>query len=331
MEKVKVIQINSELGAGTRGSSLGSRALEIAAWKARSDFFRKHLSTVVQDENQLLYEETNTPHAKYIEGIIKVHERSSDLIFNTLTRDNDFPVVLIGDHSSSAGTIAGVKMAHPDKRLGIIWVDAHGDMHSPYSTPSGNMHGMPLAVVLNLNNEKFRIRDPQEKTLLLWEALKNHGGIAPKALPEDVVFFGVRDVEEAEQYLMENGGMKNFCVDEIRQKGVAQCVAEALKKLNHCDLIYLSFDVDSMDCNLVSMGTGTPVPNGLTPEEAEEILIRLVKSGKVGCFDMVEINPTLDNKGNLMAETAFRILCSVTNTIEEVLNQKREIAEEDGN
>jgi arginase len=134
-----------------------------------------------------------------------------------------------------------------------------------------------------------------------------------------VVFFGARDLEQAESYLMEKGGMRNFSVSELREKGVAHCVEQALKQLEACDMIYLSFDVDSMDCEKVSMGTGTPVKDGLFPEEAREILQKIVASGKVVCFDIVEINPTLDNKGNTMAETAFDLLKSTVEALEEQL------------
>ena len=321
MKKIKIVQLNSELGAGTRGSSLGNKALEIAALNEGDDFFNKYPSTIVKNENHMLYEHTSTKEAKYIDGIITIHERLRKEIETTLKTGTHFPILLAGDHSSSAGSIAGVKSAFPEKRIGIIWVDAHGDLHSPFSTPSGNMHGMPLAMALNLDNLQFQINNPSEETLSSWERLKNSGNIAPKALIEDVVFFGVRDIEDAEEHLINDGGVRNYTVSEIREKGVTNCVESALTRLEECDLIYLSFDVDSMDCDVVSKGTGTPVPNGLLPDETKEILQLLVRSGKIACFDMVEVNPILDNKGNAMAETAFQILKSVTKTIESMLNQ----------
>ncbi|MEX2379826.1 MAG: arginase family protein, partial [Vicingaceae bacterium] len=136
-------------------------------------------------------------------------------------------------------------------------------------------------------------------------------------LPEDLIFFGLRDTEEPENELIRRLGIKNFSVTECREKGFDQAVQEALEKLNQCDFIYISFDVDSMDSDKVSEGTGTPVPDGFLPAEAQCIISGLIDSGKVGCFEMVEVNPTLDDQKNKMAETAFQILETTAQKIEQ--------------
>ena len=162
----------------------------------------------------------------------------------------------------------------------------------------------------------FKLRKIKDEAKIGWDALKNCQGFSPKILPEDLIFYGVRDTEEPEDKQIEKLNLKNFTVEETRELGIKTAVQEGLKRLSHCDIIYISFDVDSMDCDLVSKGTGTPVPNGYTPEEAYELIEEFLKSGKVACFEMVEINPTLDDKINLMAETAFAILDKTVVAIE---------------
>ena len=128
-----------------------------------------------------------------------------------------------------------------------------------------------------------------------------------------MVYIGVRDFEQQEAYLLKRNKIKNFTTAEIRKRGVERIAIEALQALDHCDLIYVSFDVDSMDSS-ISKGTGTPVANGLTEREAGNLIARLMTSDKVCCFEMVEVNPTLD-KENLMAENAFEILVRATNSL----------------
>ena len=140
------------------------------------------------------------------------------------------------------------------------------------------------------------------------EKLKNIGTTEPKFLPADLIYFGVRDTEKAEDQLMERKKIKNYTVPEIRFRGLQKCVQEAIEKLAPCDSIYITFDVDSLDCDFVSMGTGTPVPFGFSPDEAKEIITGFLKTDKVICMEFTEVNPLLDNKGNVMAETAFDIL-----------------------
>jgi arginase len=204
-------------------------------------------------------------------------------------------------------------LAHPKLKLGVIWIDAHADLHTPYTTPSGNVHGMPIAISLGEDNIESKVNKPDQETINYWYQLKNVGGICPKITPKDLVYINVRDTEKQEDYLMKKFGIKNFTTAEIRRKGVEKVAIEALSLIDHCDIIYVSFDVDCMDAS-ISKGTGTPVPNGITEKEAGNLVARLMQSNKVCCFEMVEINPTLD-KENLMAENAFEILLRATNQL----------------
>lgn len=317
--KIELLNINSELGAGTRGASLGISAMRVADWKRKGDFFKRFSFRSILDENEALYDAIDTPFAKRIESIHRVFERVASSVSETVVNDV-FPIVLAGDHSTAAATIAGLRIANPDKRLGVIWVDAHADLHSPYSSPSGNMHGMPLAISIAEDNIENQINLVTGKAKMHWEKLKNIGGICPKINPEDIVFFGVRDTEIPEDYLIEKYGIRNITVEEVRKNGVKQSVAEALHILFDCDMLYISFDVDSMDCDLVSKGTGTPVKNGFTPEEALEIMKGICDSGKLTCLELVEVNPTLDEKENKMAETALDVLDNLVQYIENKMN-----------
>ncbi len=312
IKPIKIVEVKSEIGAGTRGASLGIDAIKIAALDFGSPFFKKYKSIEIPNENHLLLEPVVNDYAKRIKGVYNLNERLANQIKKILLED-ELPIVLAGDHSSAIGTIAGIKMAYPDKRLGVIWIDAHADLHSPYTTPSGNMHGMPLACSLAEDNKDRQQNKPDDETIEYWEKLKNLGGIKPKIYYSDLVFIALRDFEPQEEYLIKKNKVRVFTVAEIRKKAVERIAIEALNYLEHCDLIYVSFDVDSMDSRISSV-TGTPVPNGITEKEAGNLIYYLMRSKKIVCFEMVEINPTLDRE-NLMAENAFEILQKATNQL----------------
>lgn len=314
MRDIKLVEVRSEIAAGTRGASLGIDALKIASLDKTSDFFTRFDPINVQDANNYLWKGNRHPHAKYIEGVYQVLKNVYSTI-ESLRLDKKFPIILAGDHATAAGTIMGIKAAHPDKRLGVIWIDAHADLHTPYTTPSGNMHGMPLAMCIQTDNLDCQVNEPMEETVQYWEKIKNIGGNFPKIKAEDIVFISVRDTEEPEDYLMRQYGIKNFTTEEVRTLGVEKVAKAALESLKDCDQVYISFDVDSLDSS-ISVGTGTPVPNGLTVEEALQLNAELIKDKRVCCWEIVEVNPTLDTE-NLMAENAFDILEATTRSLVE--------------
>ena len=312
MKELKILEVKSEIGAGTRGASLGVDAIKIAALDFGSRYFKKHKTLEIPNENHLLLEATGNAYAKRISGVLTMVERVTEEVAKTL-ENNAFPIILAGDHSTAAGTISGIRKAYPKSKLGVIWVDAHADLHSPYTTPSGNLHGMSMAIVLDEDNLDSKVNKPDQETLNYWFQLKNVANIAPKITYTDVVYIGVRDVEPQEDFLLKSHKVKNFSIADIRKRSVERIAIDAIQALDHCDLIYVSFDVDVLD-SAISKGTGTPVSNGLTEREAGNLLSRLLTSDKVCCFEMVEINPTLD-KENLMAENAFEILVRATNSL----------------
>lgn len=312
MRNIKLVEVRSEIAAGTRGASLGIDALKIASLDKKSNFFTKFDPINVPDANNFLWRGNKHPHAKYIDGVYQVLKNVSSTI-ESLRLEKKFPIVLAGDHSTAAGTIMGIKAAHPEKRLGVIWIDAHADLHTPYTTPSGNMHGMPLAMCLKEDNLESSINEPTEETIQYWEKIKKIGGDFPKIDPKDIVFITVRDTEEPENNLIAKHQIKNFTTEEVREKGVITIAKESLEVLKDCEQIYISFDVDSLDSS-ISVGTGTPVANGLTVEEAIQLNTELIKDKRVCCWEIVEVNPTLDTE-NLMAENAFEVLESTTRSL----------------
>lgn len=312
MKNIKIIEVPSEIGAGTRGASLGIEAIKIAALDFMSNFFVHFPSDKIPVENKLLYEPIESPYAKRIKGIVAVYEKVSKAVADSM-KNNFFPVVLSGDHSIAGATISGLKMARPKSKLGVIWIDAHADLHTPYTTPSGNMHGMPLAAVISEDNAECSVHDLDEETVKQWNALKTMGKIAPKVLPEDIVFISLRDYEREEKALIDKYGMKVVTTKEVRNKGAENVVRSVLRYLSDCTDIYLSFDVDSLDSS-ISKGTGTPVGNGLREREAEDLISKFMQNRKVCCFEITEVNPTLD-KENLMAEIAFNILQRSVNVL----------------
>jgi arginase len=304
---LKIIKNRSDIGAGTRGSDMGIDALEIAAIVRDNHFFNEYPFEDVPTHNESIYNKDKNTFAKRIGHVLEQCQRVAGVIARNL-QERHFPLLLSGDHSAALGTISGIKMAYPDQRLGVVWIDAHADLHSPYTSPSGNIHGMPLAAALGEDNLTDQINELTPETYQNWQGMKKIGSEKAKIQPTDLIYFGVRDTETPEDQQMDRLGIRNYQVHELRYRGLETCLQEALEQLQDCPLIYVSFDVDAMDCDMVSFGTGTPVSKGFDPDEVVAIIQNLLHTGKVVCLEVVEINPLLDTKGNKMAETAFDII-----------------------
>jgi arginase len=312
VKAIKIIEVKSEIGAGTRGASLGVEAMKIASLDLKSDFFRQHESVEVEHVNELLFDGAKHAYAKFIDGVMIMEERVCLEVYETIW-DDYFPIIMAGDHSTAYGTIAGIKKSNPGARLGVIWIDAHADIHTPYTTPSGNMHGMTLAMACGVDNLECKVNDPRGETLEYWEQIKNVGMPGAKIYPEDIVYIAVRDLEKPENYLINKYNINFIETEEVKKLGPSVVALKALQMLEHCDQIYVSFDVDSIDSR-ISAGTGTPVPNGLTVEEAKILNVELGKSPKLAAWEIVEVNPTLDTE-NRMAENGFEILEATAQSI----------------
>jgi arginase len=164
-----------------------------------------------------------------------------------------------------------------------------------------------------LDNLNCQINQPSQETRAYWDRIKKIGGDSPKIHPKDIVYISVRDTEEPENSLMAEFGIMNFTTEIVRELGVLEVAKQALELLKDCDQLYISFDVDSLDPS-ISLGTGTPVPNGLTVEEAIQLNAELIKDKRVCCWEIVEVNPTLDSE-NTMAEIAFEVLEITTKSL----------------
>ncbi len=312
---IEILINKSEITAGTRGSSLGPEAVMTAARKRESDYFSKFPIHHVQHMNHLLDTTVKFPYAKRIEGLVHVFQSVSSNV-KALLDAQKFPLIIASDHGSAGGTIAGIKAAHPNKRLGVVWIDAHGDLHTPYTTPSGNMHGMPLATALGEDNVECKINEIGEEEKRMWNLLKSTGIDDPKISPEDLVFISVRDTELPEDKIIERLNITNHTVDQIRESGKEEILRKTLDQLKDCEIIYVSFDVDSMDPKETSHGTGTPVDHGLSAIEATYFMTELAKLDKLVCMELVEVNPCLDEKINKMAEVTFDVLEATTIELE---------------
>ena len=319
VSSIALIEVDSDLGAGKRGASKGIEFLKQAAIAKQTARMRAENGIVsldnrsVQNENQALQESKVYPHAKYIDAIYKVFERTTDIVASTL-QDGLFPIVLGGDHSTAAGTIAGIKKAFPDRRLGVIWIDAHADIHSPYTTPSGNMHGMPMGVATGKDNLDKQINQLDGETNQLWEMCKALGVEGkPNVDIKDLIYISVRDTEDAENHLIEQHQIPIITTEEVREIGAKATAQKCLDYLSDVDLIYVTFDVDSMD-STICMGTGTPVPGGIWADEAIDINTALVKDARVCCWEICEINPLLDTL-NTLAENSLGVFESVVEAL----------------
>ena len=313
-KEIKVVEVKSELGAGTHGASLGVDAIKIASVNAGSDLFTRFEGVTVHTDNSPLYRESKYTTAKRIKDIFIVEKETCNVISDTAK--THFPIILGGDHSTGAGVIMGIKQAFPNLRIGIVWIDAHADLHTPYTTPSGNMHGMPLAMCLAEDNLEEQINTPDDEVLEIWNDIKNIGGNEPKIIHKDMVFIALRDTERPEEALIAKHGMKVFSVGDVTEKTPEAIVVETMDYLSECDLVCVSFDVDSLDTE-ISVGTGTPVPNGLSVEQARRLNMSLIKNAKVASWEMVEVNPTLDTR-NAMANAAFEVLEGVIEAHSEI-------------
>jgi arginase len=214
-----------------------------------------------------------------------VAERARTLIFEGV-----FPIFLGGDHSVSIGTVSGIASGG---RTGLIWLDAHADFNTPETSPTGNIHGMPLATLTGRGHPD----------------LVNIGGPGPSVRTEDVVMVGLRSVDPSERELVREAGIRVYTMKEVDAYGVATVVRRALRDLSHLDRVHLSFDLDVVDPE-VAPGVGTPVRGGLTYREAHLVMELINEAAIVSSLDVVEINPILDLK-NGTAELAVELVASL--------------------
>ena len=286
---IEIIGVPIDLGQSHRGVDLGPGALRYAGLAARLEglgyevFASGNLFVPVREAVSHEREE------RYLPTIIKVCQAACEAGQQALQKER-IPVFLGGDHSIAIGTVAGVASSEP---VGVIWIDAHGDFHTEESSPSKNIHGMPLAILLGHG----------------YPELVAIGGPQATLQPQDVVMIGVRDLDSGERQRLRESGMTVYTMRDIDERGMGAIAAEALIKLRHKSRLHVSLDIDSLDPQ-ASPGAGTLVPGGLTYREAQLLMEIIADSRRLGSLDIVEINPILDNR-NKTAETAVELTASL--------------------
>ncbi|WP_124726445.1 arginase [Staphylospora marina] len=289
---ITIIGMPMDLGQGRRGVDMGPSAIRYASAQS----LLEKLGYEVEDLGDLHVPSPEStpqgdPRLKYLEAIRDVNEQLAETVSGVVQRGR-FPLVLGGDHSMGIGTVAGV--ARHFENMGLIWFDAHGDLNTGETSPSGNIHGMSLAVCLGVGHPD----------------LVNIGGYAPKVRPEHTVIIGARELDPGERELIRQLGIKVFTMHEIDRLGMARVMDEAIAIVsNGTDGVHLSLDLDSLDPN-DAPGVGTPLPGGITYREGHLALEMLAEADIITSAEFVEVNPILDRE-NRTAKVAVALMGSL--------------------
>lgn len=292
---IRVIGVPLDLGQSRRGVDMGPSAVRVAGLEARLE----ELGHVVEDAGNIdvaIAEQRHEgdPHAKYLKEITAICAKNAELVLETLD-SGKIPIVLGGDHSVAAGTVAGVAEFYrrQNQKIGLVWIDAHTDINTPESSPSGNVHGMPLAALCGLG--------PSE--------LANIFGFSPKVHPENCVLVGVRDIDFIEKENVRKAGIAVFTMRDIDERGMRTVMEEALRIAGRGTAGYhVSLDMDWVDPE-DAPGVGTPVRGGATYREAHLAMEIIADHGRMLSFEIVEVNPVIDEH-NRTAELAVELALS---------------------
>ncbi len=294
--KIRVIGVPLDMGASRRGVDMGPSAMRVAGLEARLEA----LGHRVTDGGNIRVEipETQTAgseRARYLEQIAEVCQRTGDAVLKTL-EEGMTPLLLGGDHSLAAGSVSGVSEFYRqrEQKIGVLWIDAHSDINTPETSPSGNVHGMPLAALLGLGPE----------------ALGNLYGYAPKVAAENTVLIGVRDIDSAERANIKRAGVGEvYTMRDIDERGMRAVMEEAMRAAGRGTVGYhVSLDMDWIDPE-DAPGVGTPVRGGATYREAHLAMEIIADHGRLLSFEIVEVNPVIDEH-NRTADLAVELACS---------------------
>ncbi|GIK39590.1 MAG: arginase [Chloroflexota bacterium] len=286
---VNIIGMPIDLGQSRRGVDMGPSALRYADLDNRL----RRLGHQVIDKGNINIPVRDTLPPEGGLAFLPAVVRAGEAMYQAgqaAIEAGHLPLFLGGDHSIAVGTLGGVTHIGP---AGLIWVDAHGDFNTPASSPSGNLHGMPLAALLGLGAAE----------------LVNLGRPGPKLQPSEVVLIGVRDLDSQEKVLLKESQIRVYTMREIDERGIAAVAGEALERLSHLPRLHVSLDMDSLDPR-EAPGVGTPVPGGLTSREAHLLMEIIADCACVGSIDVVEINPILDER-NQTAKIAVELIASL--------------------
>ncbi|MDX6401957.1 MAG: arginase [Gaiellaceae bacterium] len=279
-----------DLGQGRRGVDMGPSAIRYAGLDSRLDELGHEYVDCGNVETAVAEATTaGDEHARFLPQIKDTSQRIARLVANA-ARDDSVPVVLGGDHSVALGTLAGLAEVHGPG--GTIWIDAHGDLNSPESSPSGNVHGMVLAAVLGLAGDRF---------------LGDGWGL-PAVSPGRVALVGVRSLDDPEREVLRELDAKVFTMSDVDRLGIERAIRESLTHVAGPGFVHVSLDMDAMDPE-VAPGVGTPVRGGLSYREAHLAMELIAESGLASSLDVVEVNPILDRE-NETAQLAVELVAS---------------------
>jgi arginase len=288
--KVAVIGATLDLGAGRRGVDMGPSAIRYAGLAARLGGLGYEYVDLGNVETAVAEAtDAGDEHARFLPQIKETSERVAQLVWRA-ARDGFFPVVLGGDHSVSLGTLSGLREEHGPG--GAIWIDAHGDLNSPETSPTGNVHGMVLAAALGLAGDRFT----------------GEGWSLPALEPGRVALVGVRALDEGERELLRELDAKVFTMSDVDRLGVERAIREALTHVAGPGFVHVSLDMDAIDPD-VAPGVGTPVRGGLSYREAHLAMELVAESGLASSLDVVEVNPVLDRE-NETGKLAVELVAS---------------------
>lgn len=305
-----MVGIYSDIGASKRGSAKGVEVLMQSLEKDYQHLVENEIKII---NNAFLQINSKESYAKNIEEIYKFFKDNLIPKMMNVFQSGDFPVIFSGDHSSALGTIQAFKKAHKDKSLAIIWIDAHSDIHTPYDSSSGNIHGMPLGGVVNVVKSGENILD--KTTQMQWEKLCTLGGEKP-INPKNITYIGARSMEKSERDMIENFKIPLYEVSKIREDMYGS-INKVISSLDGIDAVYLSVDVDVMDGKIFT-STGVRENNGLYPDELENC-IQIIIEGlhkKLIAVEFTEFNPTLEDCNNKDNEVLLNIVLDTIKRLE---------------
>lgn len=295
MRKIHLIGVPIDLGANRRGVDMGPSALRITGLGRRLRDLGYEVRDTGDADVPIPEEcEEGDPRKRYAEAIARVCGEVCERVRRSL-REGGLPVVLGGDHSLALGSVAGVSghFREAGARVGLLWFDAHGDMNTPESSGSGNVHGMALSHLLGMG-------DPD---------LASIGGFRPKAHPSGVCLIGVRDLDDREKRMVADSGVAVFTMKDIDRHGASHVIDRAIEIASRgTSGFHVSFDVDCVDPG-VARGVGTPQKGGLTYREAHLCMEVVADSRRLLSMDLVEVNPVLDDR-NATAELGCELILS---------------------
>jgi arginase len=302
--RIRVLGVPLDLGASRRGVDMGPSAVRVAGLEARLEA----LGHQVVDGGNIRVEIAETqkagnPNARFLNEIADTCTRTAEAVLQSLD-DGMTPLVLGGDHSLAAGTVSGVAEYYrrQGQRIGVIWIDAHSDINTPETSPSGNVHGMPLAALLGLGAGSEADSDLAPLSRIF--------GYSPKIAPENTVILGVRDIDAAERENIRRAGIAEvYTMRDIDERGMRTVMEEALRAAGRGTAGYhVSLDMDWIDPE-DAPGVGTPVRGGVTYREAHLAMEILADHGRLLSFEIVEVNPVIDEH-NRTADLAVELACS---------------------